>query len=272
MHSHHYQAPPFVLTFLGTGTSQGVPMIGCYCPVCTSPDPRDRRTRTSVLIRTPHQQILIDTTPDLRFQALRENLAHVDAVLLTHAHTDHIMGFDDLRRFSELQQCAIPLYASVETMEKMKQIFGFVFEFSNSQKPPKGYLRIIPHLIEKTWSLREIEITPIPLVHGAMKTLGFVFSSKKEKLLAYYTDCQELSAEAIAAAQGARILVLDALRDQFHPTHLNFDQAIQAAHQIKAERTFFIHCSHEVSHAPREAQLPEGILIAYDGLKVILTH
>lgn len=259
--------PSLTLTFLGTGTSQGVPMIGCFCDICTSKDPRDQRTRTSVVVSDEKKNFLIDTTPDLRFQCLRERIHNVDAVLFTHPHTDHIMGFDDLRRFSELRDSEIPIYATFETMIKIKEAFSFVFD---TPKPWKGYLRIIPHIIDGSFSLEDFEITPIPLAHGAMTTQGFVFIKNKKKLLSYFTDCQEVTSEAITAATGSEILVLDALRDKFHPTHLNFSRAIQAAQKIQAKKTYFIHFCHDVSHAQKEASLPAGMFLAYDGLKVVL--
>jgi len=261
--------PYLTLTFLGTGTSQGVPMIGCSCEICKSLDPRDQRTRTSVLVSTEKENILIDTTPDLRFQCLREEVNHVHAVLFTHPHTDHIMGFDDLRRFSELHDAELPIYAASMTMAKIKEAFRFVFEES---RPWKGYLRIKPYLIEGSFSIGDLEITPVPLAHGKMTTLGFVFTRNKQKLLAYYTDCQEVSLEAIAHASGTQVLVLDALRDKPHPTHLNFLSAIEAAQMIKPKKTFFTHCCHEVSHAKKEKELPADMFLAYDQLKVSLDY
>lgn len=261
--------PYLTLTFLGTGTSQGVPMIGCSCEICKSLDPRDQRTRTSVLVSTEKENILIDTTPDLRFQCLREEVNHVHAVLFTHPHTDHIMGFDDLRRFSELHDAELPIYAAPMTMAKIKEAFRFVFEES---KPWKGYLRIKPYLIEGSFSLGDLEITPVPLAHGKMTTLGFVFTRNKQKVLTYYTDCQEVSLEAIAQASGTQVLVLDALRDKPHPTHLNFSSAIEAAQMIKPKKTFFTHCCHEVSHATKEKELPADMFLAYDQLKVPLDY
>lgn len=242
-------------------------MIGCSCDVCTSKDPRDQRTRTSLLISTDEEHILIDTTPDLRFQCLREGINKVDAVLFTHPHTDHVMGFDDLRRFCELSDREMPIYASPETMDKIKEAFRFVFE---EPKPWKNYLRIAPQLIKGPFILGDFNITPVPLAHGSMTTLGFVFSKKDKKLLAYYTDCQEVSSEGIAAALGAEVLILDALRDKFHPTHLNFEGAINAAQKIKAKQTFFTHFCHDVSHAKKQAELPSGMFLAYDGLKIVL--
>lgn len=253
------------LTFLGTGTSQGIPMIGCSCAVCTSSDPRDERTRTSLLISTPEQEILIDTTPDLRFQCLREKINHIDAVLFTHSHTDHVMGFDDLRRFCELGEKAMPIYAIPPTMEKIHEAFRFVFE---DKRPFKNYLSIEQHPIDGPFLLGDLEVTPVPLQHGSIPMTGFIFKKEDRKLLAYYTDCQAVSEEAAAAASGAEILIIDALRDRPHPTHLNFEGATEAAQRIKAKQTFFIHFCHEVSHAEKEKQLPEGIRLAYDGLKL----
>ncbi len=253
------------LTFLGTGTSQGVPMIGCSCAVCTSNDPRDQRTRTSILVETPEIKILVDTTPDLRFQSLREGLKKIDAVLFTHSHTDHMMGFDDLRRFSELSDREIPIYASPETMGKIQEAFRFVFE---DPKPTKNYLRIAPKLITGPFQLGDLEVTPVPLAHGGMTTLGFIFKKNGKPLLAYYTDCQDVSPEGILAASGAEVLVIDALRDRPHPTHLNFAGAIAAAEQIKAKRTFFIHFCHDVSHATKELELPPGMNLTYDSLQI----
>lgn len=240
-------------------------MIGCSCAVCTSQDPRDNRTRTSILVGTPELQILIDTTPDLRTQCLREKIQKIDAVLFTHPHTDHIMGFDDLRRFCEMNDREMPIYAAPETMGKIKEAFRFVFE---DPKPWKNYLRIAPQLIQGPFTLGDLEIVPLPLDHGLMTTLGFIFKKEGRTLLAYYTDCKEVSPEAIAAAAGAEVLVLDALRDKPHPTHLNFEGAIAAAQQIQAKETYFLHFCHEVSHATKEAELPAGMFLAYDGLKV----
>ena len=240
-------------------------MIGCDCAVCTSRDLRDQRTRTSLLISTPEQKILIDTTPDLRFQCLREKINHIDAVLFTHSHTDHMMGFDDLRRFCELQEKPMPIYAAPPTMEKIHEAFRFVFE---DTRPFKNYLAVEQHLIKGLFFLRSLEIIPVALEHGRMPVLGFVFKYKGRKLLAYYTDCQAISSEAAAAAFGAEVLIIDALRDRPHPTHLNFEGAIEAAERIKAKQTFFIHFCHDVSHAEKEKQLPAGCALAYDGLKI----
>lgn len=240
-------------------------MIGCSCPVCASKDPRDQRTRTSLLVSTEKVTILIDTTPDLRFQCLREGLQKIDAVLFTHSHTDHMMGFDDLRRFSELSDVPLPIYAASETMEKIQRAFYFVFD---TPKPAKGYLRVVSHLIERPFSIGDLEITPVPLAHGSMPTLGFVFKQNGCPLLAYYTDCQEVSQEAIQAASGVEVLILDALRDRPHPTHMNFATAIAAAKEIHPKRTFFLHFCHEVSHAKKEAELPSTMALAYDGLKI----
>lgn len=268
-----YNLPPTTynlsLSFLGTGTSHGIPMIGCSCAVCISTDPRDQRLRTSVLLGTPTHQILIDTTPDLRTQCLREKISRVDAVLFTHPHTDHIMGLDDVRRFCELQDIPMPIYASDFTMGKLKETFRFAFD---EPTPWKNYLRLEPHLIEAPFKLGDLEVIPVPLPHGKMTVLGFVFQHRGNKLLAYYTDCQEVPEAALQAAAGAKVLVLDALRETYHPTHLNFEGALAAATRIGAETTYFIHFCHDISHAKKEAELPSNIKLSYDGLKVALSE
>ena len=179
-------APQLTVTVLGSGTSQGVPMIGCRCPVCQSTDPRDKRTRSSIYLATPQAKILVDTTPDLRQQALREGLDHLDAVLFTHPHADHIMGFDDLRRFCEMQGGPLPIYGSAETLEQIERIFYYAF---NPKEVVPGYVHVMPHVVTEPFELGGIEITPLPVPHGAVSTLGFLFSRGGRKLLAYLSDC-----------------------------------------------------------------------------------
>ena len=253
------------LTFLGTGTSQGVPVIGCDCPVCSSKDPRDHRTRTSLLIKAPDAHFVIDTAPEFRVQCLREGVARLDAALITHAHTDHIMGFDDMRRFCEMEDKAMTVYAAHETMEGLRGTFRYAFD---DPQPWKNYLRLDPKVIKGSFQIGQTMVDPVDLPHGKFTTTGFVFYRGAQKLLAYYTDCAELPVSAIEAARGAEVLVLDALRDRPHPTHMNFDEAIAASRSIAPESTWFIHLCHEVSHASKEVELPEGCRLAYDGLKL----
>ena len=257
--------PSLELTFLGTGTSQGIPVIGCDCPVCLSEDPRDKRTRTSVFIKTPEAHFVIDTTPEFRIQCLREGIKRLDAALFTHAHTDHIMGFDDMRRFCEMEDRKMPIYATAHTMQSLRNTFLYAFD---DPQPWRNYLRLDPHLIEGPFNLGEISITPLLLPHGKISSTGYLLHRGERKLLAYFTDCSLLPEEAIEAARGVEVLVLDALRETPHPTHMNFEQAIAASRLVAPGSTYFIHLCHDVSHARKEAELPEGHHLAYDGLRL----
>lgn len=253
------------ITFLGTGTSHGVPMIGCQCPVCTSPDPRDQRLRASILVRSAERTIQVDTTPDFRTQCLREGLTHIDEVIYTHSHTDHILGFDDLRRFCDLDDRPMPVYGSERTLEDLRRVFPYAF---GDPPPPRSYVRPKPVTINGPFSLGDIEIHPVSLPHGKMTTTGLVFGRKGRKLLAYYTDCARVPEEALEAARGVDTLVLDALRHRPHPTHMSVASARAAVEKIAPRRTFFTHLCHELGHAETEANLPEDIRLAYDGLHI----
>jgi phosphoribosyl 1,2-cyclic phosphate phosphodiesterase len=189
----------------------------------------------------------------------------LDAALFTHTHTDHIMGFDDMRRFCEMEDRKMPIYATFETMEKLRESFRYAFD---DPQPWKNYLRLEPHLLHGSFLLGETTIFPVELPHGRMKTIGYVLYRGERKLLAYFTDCASLPKEALEAAQGVDVLVIDALRDTPHPTHMNFEQALHASSLIAPERTYFTHLCHEVSHAEKEAILPEGTHLAYDGLTI----
>ncbi len=252
------------ITFLGTGTSQGVPMIGCDCVVCTSGDPRDQRTRASLYVETPECAWVVDTGPDFRAQALRERVRRVDAVVYTHSHTDHIMGFDDLRPFCFGGQ-DIPIHAAAPTMEDLQRVFVFAF---NGQNRWPGYVRPLPHLIEGEFQLGETTVTPLPIVHGRAHMLGFLFSRQGERLAAYLTDCKEVPAAVIERIAGVRHLIVDALRYKPHPTHMNVDEALALRAQVGPAQTWFTHMCHEVSHAAVEPALPDTVRLAYDGLKI----
>lgn len=255
--------PSLEITFLGTGTSQGVPVIGCDCPVCRSVDPRDHRTRTSLLVKAPDRHLVIDTAPDFRIQCLREGVTRLDAALITHPHTDHIMGFDDMRRFCEMEDRRMPVFASPETMSQLRATFRYAFDGNQTWK---NYLRLAPEEITGPFSIGETDIIPVDLPHGKFTTTGFVFQRGGRKLLAYFTDCSGLPEEAVEAARGVEILVLDTLREAFHPTHMNFDQALEASRAVAPGKTYLTHLCHEVSHAAKEPALPEGCRLAYDGL------
>jgi len=257
-------APKLIVTVLGSGTSQGVPMIGCRCAVCRSTDPRDQRTRSSIHLSTPQAKILVDTTPDLRHQALREGLDHIDAVLFTHPHADHIMGFDDLRRFCEMQGGPMPIYGSEETLGQVQRIFFYAF---NPKKTVPGYVHVSPHIVTGPFELGGLEITPLPVPHGAVSTTGFLFSQGGRKLLAYLNDCASVPEPIRALVSGVEVLIIDGLREKPHPTHLNVSGAVEAAQAIGARQSFITHQTHEKCHADRERDLPAGIGVTYDGMK-----
>jgi phosphoribosyl 1,2-cyclic phosphate phosphodiesterase len=255
------------ITFLGTGTSHGIPVIGCECRVCRSEDMRDKRLRTATLLRTANTALQIDTPPDYRFQCLREDITRLDAVIYTHSHTDHILGFDDLRRFCEIEDKEMPVYGSPATLRDLKRIFSYAFDPSYRYR---NYVRPAPMEFTGPFGIGDLAITPVDLPHGRMLTSGLVFSLNGRKLLAYYTDCQSVPEAAIDAARGAEVLVLDALRHAPHTTHMALDAALAAAEEINAPQTYFIHMCHDLGHAETAAILPERIQLAFDGLRIEL--
>ncbi len=254
------------LIFLGTGTSQGVPVIGCDCITCRSSDPRDQRLRPSIFLRTEQVSLIVDTPPDFRTQCLRANIRQVDAILYTHSHTDHVMGFDDLRRFCEMTDSDLPIYGAPGTLADMKRIFPYAFEGAHSFL--KNYMRAAPREIHGEFSLGDLRIVPVSLPHGRFTTTGFVFHRGARKVLAYYTDCKSVPPEAEEAAKGAEILVLDALRHVPHPTHLTIQEAVETAQLLSVRQCYFIHMSHDLKHEETESLLPSGIHLAYDGLRL----
>jgi phosphoribosyl 1,2-cyclic phosphate phosphodiesterase len=252
------------ITFLGTGTSQGVPMIGCDCEVCRSTDPRDKRTRSSIHVRTPECAWVVDTGADFRAQCLREKIRALDAVVYTHSHTDHIMGFDDLRQFC-LNGKMLPIYASPETMDDLKRVFNFAF---TGQNRFPGYVLPEPHLIEGSFALGATELTPLPVKHGRAKVNGYLFSRSGESLATYLSDCKEVPDAVAELIVGTKLLIIDALRFEPHPTHMNFAEALAFAEKVRAQQTWFTHICHDVSHEKAERELPANVRIAYDGLKL----
>jgi phosphoribosyl 1,2-cyclic phosphate phosphodiesterase len=254
------------LTFLGTGTSQGVPMIRCNCAVCHSTDPRDNRTRASIYLETPEGAYVVDTGTDFRIQCLRENIWQVDAAIMTHAHTDHVMGFDDLRRFAAPRGGRMPVYASAETMANLERVYEFAFK---TPSPWPGYLKPEPHIISGPFSLGETHITPLPVPHGSSKTYGYLFARDGRRLLAYLSDCSAVPDDIARQIEGVQLLVIDALRYKPHPTHLSVDQALEVAGRVRPTRTLFTHISHELPQSA-ESDLPPYVGLAYDGLKIDL--
>ena len=263
---------PLDVTFLGTGTSVGIPMIGCDCDVCTSSDPRDNRTRSSIFIRTPELSILVDSGPDLRTQCLREGISHADAVLYTHAHMDHILGFDELRRFTPRAEDTLPIYAKQPVLDDLARMFTYAF---NGENRYPGYIKPDPHAITDApftlGTTHPLTVTPLPVQHGKVDTVGYLFSTGATPRLAYIPDCKTLSpaAETLLSASPPETLVLDALRfEPPHPTHMSVDEALATTARIRPGRTYFIHFMHAISHARDEPKMPAGVQFAYDGLRL----
>lgn len=247
------------ITFLGTGTSHGVPMIGCDCATCLSADPRDTRLRPSIYVETAHARVLVDAGPDLRGQALRHRIARVDAILFTHGHADHILGMDDVRRFNALMDRAMPCYGDAATLDDIRRMFSYVF----APATPKGGGLPLLDLREIHGPLRigDLDVAPIPIYHGKRPILGFRFGA-----LAYLTDCSRIPDTSWPLLEGLDVLVVDALRIRPHPTHFSLDEAVATAARIGAGRTFFTHMCHDLQHAATDARLPAGVALAYDGL------
>ncbi len=256
------------LTFLGTGTSHGIPAIGCTCDVCQSDNRRNRRRRSSLYIQAGGVHVVIDTPPDFRDQALTFNVARVDAVLLTHAHADHIFGFDDLRRFCFLQKMIIPVYGSSITLASMREKFGYVFEDSLWRKS-------VPQVtfceVDQPFQVGALQITPLPVPHGPMQVYGYLIEADGHRV-AYIPDCSAVPEELMTALPPLDVMILDALRDRPHPTHLTVDQAVDALQRIGADRSYLTHLCHDLEHEATQQRLPAGIHVAYDGLRIDLSR
>jgi phosphoribosyl 1,2-cyclic phosphate phosphodiesterase len=251
------------LLFLGTGTSAGTPMIGCHCAVCTSTNPHDKRTRPSVVISYDNYRVLVDTTPELRLQCVNNGVDMIDAIVFTHAHADHIMGLDDVRRFNLLRQgAALDVWADPVTHEMLRVRFDYAFAEKNpAQKSSRPYLT--RRFIDGPFELGSRRWIPIPLIHGDTPVLGFRIDS-----FAYCTDVNFIPEQSFELLKGVEVLVLDALQYKKHPTHFTVDEAVEVSRKIGARQTWFTHIAHGVAHAEGNARLPEGIRFAYDGLRV----
>ncbi|MEN9974941.1 MAG: hypothetical protein RLZZ282_947 [Verrucomicrobiota bacterium] len=257
----------FTLTFLGTGTSVGVPVIGCECQVCLSKDPRNQRLRSSALVRAGEVAVLIDSGPDLRAQALREGLRELDAVVYTHSHLDHVVGFDELRAFCWRKDGPLPLHATGECMAALKTMFGWAFAAENLYK---GYVKPRACLIDGPFRYGSLEITPLPVEHAAAETIGFLFHVPGARRIAYLPDVKRIPPETMERLHGVDVLVVDALRPQPHPTHFSVSEALEAIRAVDAREAWLTHLGHENDAADLEAQLPAGVHVAWDGLRLDL--
>jgi phosphoribosyl 1,2-cyclic phosphate phosphodiesterase len=249
------------VTFLGTGTSHGVPMIGCRCDTCTSPDPRDQRLRPSIYVECSNGgAFVVDTAPDFRTQALRFGVLRVDAVLFTHPHADHLLGLDEIRRFNALQRCAIPCYGDPGTIAEVRRVFAYAFE---PRQPGGGVPQLELRPVTGPFEVAGTPVTPVPVWHGQLPIHGYRVGE-----FAYLTDCSAIPDESWRLLDGVRTLVVGALRHTPHPTHFTVAQALDVVARVGPERALLTHIAHDLGHAATSGRLPPGVELAYDGLIV----
>lgn len=243
-------------------------MVGCDCGVCLSPDPRDNRFRCSVFLESEGTSVLIDTTPELRQQAIRAGIRRLDAVVYTHEHNDHVIGFDDLRRFCDREEGPLPVHGSADTIKRLKNIFPYAFV----DKPQfRGYVQALPVIFEGPFQIGELEFNPVSVPHGSVTTYGFIVGRRGKALAGYFPDCARMTEEAAHRLEGIPILIIDGLRDKKHPTHMTVAEAIEAGQRVRASSTYLTHITHDICHSEREKILPSNVHLAYDGLQLELT-
>ncbi len=257
------------ITFLGTGTSAGVPMIGCRCETCRSDDPRDKRTRCSIVVRHGETSVLVDTTPELRLQCVANGIEHIDAVVMTHGHADHVSGLDDLRRFNALSGASLDVWADVATHETLGRMFPYAFLKPGQGSPKLFRPSLVARTIDGPFGIAGMTWTPISYPHSNVDALGFRIDAGGRSV-AYCTDCNAMPAAAREQLRGLDLLVIDALQFRKHPTHLTVDEALEVVADVAPNRTLFTHMSHDVLHARDMSKLPAGVEFAIDGLVVVV--
>ena len=255
-----------VLTFLGTGTSVGVPVIGCDCDVCLSGDPRNTRTRSSITVEVDGLKILVDSGPDLREQALRENLRSIDAIIYTHAHVDHVAGFDELRAFCWHRDTPLPLYATPDCLLSLQTMYGWAF---SEKQVYKGYVQVQPHPVGGNFQIGPVSLTPLPVLHGRVTTIGYRFDLPTGYSVAYIPDVKSVPDGTFPLLKDLDPLIIDSLGQQTHPTHLSTDESIAISRRCGAKQTYLTHTGHGIDL--RTATLPESFHYATDGLKLRLS-
>ncbi|MGB6220174.1 MBL fold metallo-hydrolase [Haloferula sp.] len=255
----------FEITFLGTGTSVGVPVIGCECPVCTSSDPRNTRTRSSIHVRAGDISLLVDSGPDLREQALREKITRVDAVLYTHGHVDHVVGFDELRAFCWRRDTPLPMHGSTQTLTTLRTMFSWAFSEENVYR---GYVKPGAIEFDGPFSYGDLKVTPLLVEHGAVDTHGFLFEHPGSPPSAYIPDVKRIPQETLDRIHQVDILIIDSLRPSSHPTHMSVTEALAAIERIDPGKAWLTHLGHENEHSQLESTLPHRIRVAHDGLKL----
>lgn len=250
------------ITFLGTGTSHGVPVITCRCDVCTGLNPKNKRTRSSLWIVRDGVSVLIDTAVEFRLQALQAEIEYVDGVLYTHCHADHVFGLDDLRVFSRITQKSIPVYGNQETIEELREVFAYVFKKTQEggEKP-----QVTTNVVAQApFYINGVQIQPIPALHGTLPILGYRLGN-----MAYLTDCSYIPPASLELLRGLDVLILGVIRHKPHPTHMHVAQALQLVEKLGPKRTFFTHISHLLDHDAANSSLPSAVRLAYDGLKIM---
>jgi phosphoribosyl 1,2-cyclic phosphate phosphodiesterase len=258
----------FKVTILGCGTSSGVPLVGCKCAVCRSKNKKNKRLRASIWLQVANKSFVVDTTPDLRQQALREKISHVDAVLYTHPHADHIQGIDDLRAFNFIQKADIPVYGNSWTVEALKRRFDYIFNREPNQIVGGGIASLKIHLIDSSATSIDVcgvKVIPVSLDHAGEETLGFRLDD-----FAYVTDCKKIPIESQKRLMGLKVLMLDCVKIGVHPTHFNLAQALEMVQILKPRKTILTHMGHDFDFSKWQKKLPKNVSMAYDGQKLVL--